>query len=140
NIAPSWTHIFGAHGLLNMGAYVRHDGFNYYPSRDPFADQPETLAQQRKLTNAGLRADFSYTKGIHNVKIGGNYQHTFLTEDFQLGLTDATVNSPCIDANGDPVDNTTVTTPSQCAAKGFQPNTAANPNASAPFIPLLGCF
>src|SRR5207245_3747333 len=30
--------------------------------------------------------------------------------------------------------------PSQCAAAGFQQNVAANPNASAPFIPLLGCI
>jgi hypothetical protein len=140
NIAPSWTHTFGANAVLNVGAYVRHDGFNYYPSADPFADQPETLSQQRKLTNTGLRADLSYVKGAHNIKIGANFQHTFLTEDFRLGLTDATVNSPCIDAGGSPVDDTSVTDPSQCAARGFQPNVAANPNASAPFIPLLGCF
>src|SRR5439155_438867 len=43
NIAPSWTHIFGSSKLLNLGAYIRHDGFHYFPSADPFADQPETL-------------------------------------------------------------------------------------------------
>jgi len=38
------------------------------------------------------------------------------------------------------VGDTTLTDPSQCAAAGFQQNVAANPNASAPFIPLLGCI
>jgi Carboxypeptidase regulatory-like domain/TonB dependent receptor len=33
-----------------------------------------------------------------------------------------------------------LTDPSQCAAADFQQNVAANPNASAPFIPVLGCI
>jgi Carboxypeptidase regulatory-like domain len=140
NLAPSWTHLFNANTLVNVIGFVRHDDFNYYPSGDPFADQPETASQHRTLTNAGLRADLTYTKGHHNIKAGASFQHTLLTENFNVGFTDPTVNSPCIDANGNPVDSTAVTDPSQCAARGFQPNTAANPNASAPFVPLLGCF
>src|SRR5207249_4101772 len=98
NIAPSWTHLFGNSKLLNLGMYVRHDSFHYFPSQDPFVDQPETLEQKRRLTNVGGRADFSYVKGAHNLKIGGMYQHTLLDERFNLGLTDPTLNSPCIDA------------------------------------------
>src|SRR6202521_3361160 len=144
NIAPTWTHLFSTSTLLNVGAFVRHDKFNYYASADPLADISETAAQQRKLTNLGLRSDLSYVKGIHNVKMGATFQHTLLTDDFRLGLTDPTINSPCLTQNtaGDfvGVGDTTLTDPSQCAAAGFQQNVAANPNASAPFIPLLGCI
>jgi hypothetical protein len=140
NVSPSWTHLFSNTTLLTAIGYVRHDGFNYYPSGDPFNDLPETLSQNRTLTNAGLRLELSYVKGAHNLKVGTQYQHTLLTENFKLGLTDPTVNSPCVDATGAPVADPSVNDPSQCAAKGYQPNTAANPNASAPFVPLLGCF
>ena len=38
NIAPNWTHLFGSTTVFNLGAFVRHDQYNYYPSGDPFAD------------------------------------------------------------------------------------------------------
>jgi carboxypeptidase family protein/TonB-dependent receptor-like protein len=144
NLAPSWTHQISPTTLFTLGAYLRHDTFNYYPSRNPLADLTETTSQTRKLTNAGVRSDFNYVKGIHNFKAGVTFQHTFITEDFKIGLTDPTVNDPCITQNvagdfvgaGDP----TLNDPAQCAGAGFGPNVAANPNASAPFIPLLGCF
>ncbi len=140
NLAPSWTHVINANALLTVAAYGRKDQFDYYPSENPFADLTETAGQQRQLTNVGGRADFSYSKGIHNLKTGVQFQHTFLNENFQLGLTDPTVNSPCIDSSGNPVGDITLTDPSQCAGAGFQPNIASNPNATSPFAPLLGCF
>jgi hypothetical protein len=143
NVAPTWTHLFSTSTLLNVGFFARHDQFNYYPSADPLADVSETAAQQRKLTNLGLRSDLSYVKGIHNVKLGATFQHTLLTENFSLGLTDATINSPCLTQNaaGDfvGVGDTTLTDPSQCTAAGFEQNVATNPDATAPFIPILGC-
>jgi hypothetical protein len=139
NIAPSYSHTFGATSTLNVTAFLRRDDFNYYPSGNPFSDLSETVRQTRFLTNAGARADFNYVKGIHNIKIGAQLSHTFLVENFHLGLTDPTLNSPCLDMNNNPVGDTTLTDPTQCAGAGFQPNIAANPNASAPFVPLLGC-
>ncbi len=92
NIAPSFTHLIGTSAIFTVGAFVRRDQFNYYPSRNPFADfspiQSSTLAQDRNLTNAGLRSDVNYTKGIHNLKIGATYQHTFLNENDTLGIVD----------------------------------------------------
>src|SRR2546430_9027585 len=145
NIAPPSRHPSTTTTLLNFGAFVRHDQFNYYPSADPLADVSETATQQRKLTNLGLRSDLSYVKGIHNVKMGATFEHTLLTENFSLGLTDPTINSPCLAANaaGDLVGSpdTTLTDPTQCAGAGLQPNDGSNPNAAAaPFIPLLGCI
>jgi hypothetical protein len=41
-------------------------------------------------------------KGIHNIKIGATFQHTFLTEDFQFGITDPNFLSSQVDAGGNP--------------------------------------
>src|SRR6266576_6324481 len=116
NIAPSWTHLVNTNTVFTLGAFVRRDQFNYYGSNNPFADlapglQQETLGQDRTLTNAGLRSDISYVKGIHNIKVGGNYQQTFLDENNRFGIVDPTFLSsladvngnPCVDDNGDPV-------------------------------------
>lgn len=98
NIAPSWTHTLSTNALFTLGAYVRRDQYNYYPSANPFADfsplQQETITQDRTLTNAGLRGDVTYTKGIHNLKVGFNYMHTFLDETDQLGIVDPDLNDP----------------------------------------------
>ncbi len=116
NIAPSWNRLLNANTVFTLGAFVRRDHFNYYPSANPFADlapdlQSETFAQDRELTNAGIRSDVSYVKGIHNVKAGVTYQQTFLDEDNRFGivdpaflpsLTDANGNS-CVDSGGNPI-------------------------------------
>ncbi len=102
NIAPVWTRLISTTTLFTFGGFVRQDRFNYYPSADVFADgtglipggSSATLNQQRKLTNAGLRTDVSYVKGKHNVKAGVTFQHTFLTENFNFGITDPAFNDP----------------------------------------------
>jgi len=143
NIAPVWTRLISPTTLFTLGAFVRHDRFEYYPSGNPLADftsiQSESIAQKRTLTNAGLRSDISYVKGINNLKAGIVYQQTFLTEDDNLAIVNPTLNSPCLEINGNPQPG--FTDPTQCAAGGLTPNNGTNPNATvAPFIPLLGCF
>jgi hypothetical protein len=142
NIAPSWTRLINNTTLFTLGGFVRRDQFNYYPSGNPFADfgpiQSESIAQNRKLTNAGARSELSYVKGIHNIKAGVVYEQTFLDEDFSLGIVNPTLNSPCLDVSGAPLSG--FTDPSQCLAAGQQPNIAANPLATTPFNPLLSCF
>jgi hypothetical protein len=142
NIAPSWTRVLSPTAVFTLGAFVRRDAFNYYASKNPFADlgpiQQSTVAQNRTLANVGLRSDLSYVKGIHNLKLGATYQQTFLTEHFGLGIVDPVLNSPCLDVSGNPVAG--FNDPSQCAAAGLQPNTVSNPNAASPFVPLLGCY
>ena len=97
NIAPSWTRLLSSTMVFTLGAFVRRDQYNYYPSDNPFADlgptnlQRETVGQNRKLTNAGLRSDISYVKGIHNLKVGAVYQQTFLDEQDSLGIVDPTL-------------------------------------------------
>ena len=145
NIAPSLTHTISDTSLVSVGTWVRRDHFNYYPSKNPLADfygngnlQTESISQDRSLMNAGGRADFTYAKGIHNLKAGASYQQTFLNENFNLSIVDPFLNSPCLDTSGQAVAG--FTNPSQCLAAGLTPNTASNPLANAPFDPLLGCL
>ena len=104
NIAPSWTHVLNTNAVYTLGAFVRRDDYNYYPSSDPFADlgppslQRQSVGQDRTLTNAGLRTDLSYVKGIHQIKAGATYEQTFLNEDESVGIVDPTFNAPCITA------------------------------------------
>jgi len=100
NIAPSWTRLISNTTVFTLGGYVRRDHYNYYPSDNPFADlapaglQPESIGQDRTLTNAGLRSEVSYVKGAHNLKVGATYQQTFLNEADNLGIVDPTLNDP----------------------------------------------
>jgi hypothetical protein len=96
NIAPSWTRTLNANTVLTFGVYLRKDQFNYYPSANAFSDwspdlQSETVSQSRSLANAGVRSSLSYVKGIHNIKAGITYQHTFVTEGDSIGIVDPTV-------------------------------------------------
>src|ERR1700758_569627 len=38
NIAPSWTRLINPTTVFTLGAFVRRDGYNYYPSANPFED------------------------------------------------------------------------------------------------------
>ena len=117
NIAPSWTRLISSTTVFTLGAFVRRDHYNYYPSANPFSDfspdlQSQTVGQDRTLTNAGLRSNISYVKGIHNIKVGATYEQTFLTENDSIGivdplylasLTDASNGNSCLDANNNPI-------------------------------------
>ena len=152
NVAPTWTHLFSSTTLLTVGAFVRRDVFNYYPSANPLADISNTASQHRILTNAGIHTDVSYVKGAHNIKVGGTFQHTLLTENFTAGLTDPTINDPCLapgsnpDGSDGPAGETNVSSPSGCAAVSLIPNNGTDPNAGplaspvSPFDPVLGCI
>jgi hypothetical protein len=113
NIAPMWTHLFSSSTVFAFGGFVRKDQYNYYPSSNVFNDlapdlQGETVSQNRKLTNAGLRSNLSYVKGVHNVKAGVVYEQTFLTEDDRIGIVDPTLvpGLGCLDQNGLPISGT----------------------------------
>ena len=113
NVAPSWTRLFNANTALTFGGFVRRDQYNYYPSRDAFADlapdlQSETIGQGRTLTNLGLRSEMTYVKGINNLKAGITFEHTLLTENDSIGIVDPTLTPSfgCLDALGNPIPGT----------------------------------
>lgn len=144
NIAPSWTHVLNTNAVYTLGAFVRRDDYNYYGSKDPFADlgppslQRQSVGQNRSLTNAGLRTDLSYVKGIHQIKAGAVYQQTFLNENEPIGIVDPTYNAPCITnvygtsaVNIYPWVAAPGLTPADCpgVTGPLQANIASNPNA-----------
>jgi len=128
NIAPTWTRLLSKSAVFTLAGYVRRDQYNYYPSNNPFADfgpiNSETISQDRKLTNAGVRSDISYVKGIHNIKAGVTYEHTFLTENDNLAIIDPLLNSPCVDGSGNSLAGFTNT--NQCVPAGDQVNPSFN--------------
>jgi hypothetical protein len=139
NFAPSWTRLLSANAVFTLGAFVRRDDFNYYPSSDPFADlgppglQRQSVGQNRTLTNAGIRSDFSYVKGVNNIKAGVTYEQTFLDENDSLGIVDPTYNAPCITFSNDQQQYVAAPglTPAQCpnSTGTYQQNNVSNPNA-----------
>lgn len=133
NIAPTWTHLLGTSAVFTLGAFVRRDQYNYYPSENPLADfgpiNSETIAQDRQLTNAGVRSDISYVKGVHNIKAGITYEQTFLNENDKLGIIDPNLvpSLNLLDAQGNPIAGTT------CLSAGGQPEAGTLCAILAPF-------
>jgi hypothetical protein len=140
NIAPNWTRVLNTNTVLTFGAFARQDQFNYYPSADPFADlipslQTNTIGQDRRLTNLGLRASLSMVKGKHNIKAGIMWEDTILTEKDSFGIVDPTFNPVCLNADGSANLNPALTDPAKC---GVAPN--ATMQANPGFDPLLACY
>jgi hypothetical protein len=132
SFAPGYQHTYNAHTLLTINPYIRKDQFNYYASRDPFADSPSTQSQARQLLNWGVKGDLALSSGPHDLKIGIDLKQTRLLENFGFGITDPSFNPVCVDSNGDPAGPSTLIDPSKCAGAGFQ----ANPNLSLGLIPF----
>ena len=110
--------------MLSINPFYRQDTVNYFPSANPFSDQTTTISQQRRLANTGIRADISYVKGVNNIKVGGQYQQTFLKEGFQFGITDPAFNPLCLDSEGNPVEGAMCgegTTPNAAFLPGLLP-------------------
>ena len=115
NIAPTWTRLLNANAVFTLGGFVRRDQYNYYPSGNAFNDfspdlQGETVVQNRKLMNAGVRSNVSYVKGIHNVKVGVTYEQTFLDEADGIGIVDpglvSGITPSCLTVTGQPIPGT----------------------------------
>ena len=127
SIAAAYSHVFSPSWLLDANIWWRGDHIDYYPSANVFADAPATFSQDRTLQNAGLKVDLSYSKGRHNLKTGVATLWTPLKESFAAGLTDSGFNSPCVDQQGVPVPDATLTNPAQCSAHGDLSNGTFEP-------------
>lgn len=127
NVSPGWVHTFNSSTILSFNPFLRQDQVYYYPSRDPFSDIPATVSQQRRLTNLGVKADVSWVKGKHNVKVGTQVQRYFLRENFSIGITDPQFNPICLDQSGNGVPGGSITDPAQCSASGYVPNPGLQP-------------
>ena len=116
NIAPVWTHILNPNACSRSAAGCGRTSTTTIraiirsPTSRPIC-RSATAGQNRRLTNAGPATSMSYVKGVHNIKIGAQYEHTFLTERDNFGLVDPTVNAPCLNADGSPDTDPTLTDP-----------------------------
>ena len=137
NISPTYTRVIDNNSVFNLGAFVRRDEYNYFPSGNPLADlgpanlQTSSILQSRTLTNSAVHADYSYSKGIHTIKAGAQYGQTFLNENDSLGVVDPTYSfsAPCVDAEGNPLPG--YGNPTACPGGGAEPN----PNYRAVLAP-----
>jgi len=131
NIYPSYTRVINTNSVFNLGAWVRKDLYNYFPSGNPLADlgpanlQTSSISQIRTLMNTAVHADYSYVKGISTLKIGAQYGQTFLRENDTLGIVDNTYNSPCMDVNGIPLPG--YYSQADCGTAAVQPNANYSP-------------
>ena len=122
NIAPSLTHTFGPHAVVELNTWLRRDVVQYDPSANLLDDQPAVLSQHRTLTNEGAKATISYATDAQAIKAGFQETTTWLDEQFQTGLTDPTFNTPCFTAGGDPSPDTSLHDPQQCTGHGLVAN------------------
>ena len=136
NISPTYTRVINTNSLLNFGAWVRRDDYNYYPSGSALADQgpanlqTSSISQNRTLTNAAVHSDFNYSKGIQTLKAGVVYGQTFLRENDSLGVVNPTYNAPCVDVNGNPLPG--YSDPTACDGVVSFPNPS--------YLPVLGPY
>jgi len=131
NAAPSMTRTLGDRAVLETNAWLRRDRVEYGGSADVFSDQPATLSQRRTLTNAGAKAAVTFTAGAHAMKAGVQQTTTWLTEQFQTGLTDPLFNAPCLTPAGDPSADTSIRDPQRCGDRGLAANDRFTPDLIA---------
>jgi len=130
NIAPGYSQVIGSTMLITANAFVRQDHVVYSPSPNPLSDEEGSVSQNRRLTNLGVKADLAKSTPHHNWKVGGSFTATRINEQFTIGFTDPTINSPCQFAEGTPSADSGVTDPSQCAGALLP-----NPNFDPALLP-----
>ena len=133
SIAPGYQHTFNANTIATVNVFVRRDQVNYYGSRDPFADTPVAVTQNRFLTNYGVKADISRVQGKQEFKAGIQVQQTRLVERFTLGVTDPLFNAPCVDSTGASLDLPGVINSSACGT--VNSTYLANPQQEPGLVP-----
>ena len=79
----------------------------------------------------GARTSLSYVKGIHNIKAGVTFEDTILNENDRFGIVDPLENAVCLNPDGSPNTNPSITSPSQCTG-GLQQNPG--------YLPILGPY
>lgn len=132
-VAPGYQHTFNSKTLITLNPYGRRDQVNYYPSRDPFDDNPITTEQNRFLTNYGLAIELTHEGKHHTIRIGERLQQTRLLEKFQFGITNPDYNPVCLDSDGNPLLLPGVTNPEECSS--INPSYTPNPNLQPGLVP-----
>jgi hypothetical protein len=106
SVAPNWVHSFNSAFVMTWNPFIREDFVNYYPSDNPFADLPATIAEKRWLKNFGTRGDLSWVKSKNNFKSGIQIERTAIHEDFRFAITQAGYVDPTTEPGLVPYDLT----------------------------------
>ena len=75
NIAPTWTRLINPTLVFTLGGFVRHDGYNYYPSDNPFADLGPLQSGNRCSepdSDERRRSDVYFLRERHSQREGGS--------------------------------------------------------------------
>jgi hypothetical protein len=91
NYNLGWQNVLSASTVLDVTAYARLARFTLYPSA---GDTPITADSKRSLNNFGITPSFSWTTGMHEIKVGGVFKAYPMQEFFRFGITDPTFNDP----------------------------------------------
>ncbi len=91
NYNLGWQNVLSASTVLDVTAYARLARFVLYPSS---GDTPITADSHRSLNNFGITPSFTWTTGIHEIKVGGVFKAYPIKELFRFGITDPTFNDP----------------------------------------------
>ncbi len=91
NYNLGWQNVMSASTVLDVTAYARLARFVLYPSA---GDTPITADSHRDLNNFGITPSFTWTTGIHEIKVGGVFKAYPIKELFRFGITDPTFNDP----------------------------------------------
>jgi len=91
NYNLGWQDVLSAGAVLDVTAYARLARFTLYPSA---GDTPITADSNRSLNNFGIAPVFTWSSGIHEVKVGGVFKAYPMKEFFRFGITDPNFNDP----------------------------------------------
>ncbi len=91
NYNLGWQGVLSADSVVDVTAFGRAAKFTLYPSA---GDTPVTAHSNRYLNNYGVTPSFTWTTGIHEIKVGGVYKRYPIQELFQFGITDPAFNDP----------------------------------------------
>jgi hypothetical protein len=91
NVNAGWQKILSSSTVLEMNAFGRFSKYHLLSSPN---DTPVTATSDRTLNNYGIAPTLSWTRGIHEVKMGVTLKRFPIREHFTMGLTDPADNDP----------------------------------------------
>jgi Carboxypeptidase regulatory-like domain len=91
NYNVGWQSVLSSTSALDVTLFARTSDFTLYPSA---GDTPVTAISHRSLDNYGATPTLTWASGIHEVKVGAVYKRFPITERFEFGLTDPSLNDP----------------------------------------------
>ncbi|MBI4877208.1 MAG: TonB-dependent receptor [Acidobacteria bacterium] len=91
SVSTGWVRVLNPVSTFDTTLSYRTTVAQLFPSQ---GDTPVTAAQARHLSTLTLGSRFNRVAGMHTFRMGADYQHFPVSEDFSFGLTDPAFNPP----------------------------------------------